>query len=83
MISNRNNNYQDVDMSRTASMQTNLQTEFGLDTFTIPFKVALYFTMHDHVRWHSQLLRVTLLQVSKEKSKTPHEGKAVSLEKSL
>lgn len=28
MTSNRNNNYQDVDMSRTASMQANLQTEF-------------------------------------------------------
>lgn len=51
----------------------------GLDTYTIPFKVVLYFTMHDHVRWHSQLLRVTLPQVSKEK--TPPEGKAVFLKK--
>lgn len=53
----------------------------GLDTFTIPFKAVLYFTVHDDVRWHSQFLRVTLLQVSKEK--IPHEGKAVSLKKSL
>lgn len=55
----------------------------GLDTFTIPFRFFLYFTMHDRVKWHSQVLRVTLLQVSKDKSKISHKEKAVSWKKSL
>lgn len=59
----------------------NYKMNSGLDTFTIPFKAVFYFTMHGHVRWHCQLLRVTLLQASKEKSKEPHEGKAMSLNK--
>lgn len=84
MTSNRNNNYQDVNASRTASMQANLQIEFRARYFNNFLQsCSVLHNAGIDMRWHSQLLRVTILQVSKEESKKPHEEKALSLKKSL